>query len=124
MTESKFEKFSDFICEGVLYPLVAAFITTLIPLGALLVFNAEWMWAVWLAFIVYAILGVWLVLLVICFVVNKIIDHREYKAYKEQQARCATCDCYNSDEFEPDCYDCENGSKYKHILIEKDESEE
>lgn len=121
---TKFEKFSEFICEGLLYPLVAAFIATLIPLGALLIFDTEWMWSVWLAFILYAILGVWLVLLVICVIVNKVIDYREDKAYEEQEARCVTCDRYNSDEFEPDCYDCENGSKYQHILIEKDESEE
>lgn len=124
MTESKFEKFSEFICEGLLYPLVAAFIATLIPLGGFLIFEAEWMWSVWLAFILYAILGVWLVLLIICVIINKVIDYREDKAYEAQQARCKTCDCYRNEDFADDCYDCENGSKYKHILIEKDESEE
>ena len=124
MTESKFEKFSEFICEGLLYPLVAAFIATLIPLGALLIFEAEWMWSVWLAFILYAILGVWLGLLIICVIVNKVIDYREDRAYEAQRARCKTCDCYRNEDLADDCYDCENGSKYKHILIEKEESEE
>ena len=115
MTESKFEKFSEFICDGLIYPLVAAFIATLIPFGALLIFDAELLWSVWLAFILCIVLGVWLVLLIICFVVNKVIEHREDKAYEEQQSRCSACNRYNSDGLNLACYDCENGSKYQHI---------
>lgn len=119
---TKFEKFSEFICEGLLYPLVAAFIATLIPLGALLIFNTEWMWSVWLAFILYAITGVWLVLLVICLIVSKVIEYREDKEYETQQKLCESCDCTVNEEL-GGCETCENGSNYKHLLIEK-ESEE
>lgn len=91
---TRFEKFSEFICEGLIYPLVAAFIATLCPLGALLVFNAELMWMVWVAFVVYIITGIWLVLLLICLTVTKIIE------------RCENCEEIDRDGRE-------------HIIIEK-----
>ncbi len=124
MTESKFDKFYDFICKYAIFPLALAFIFTLISLGVFYIFHIEWMWAVWTAFILDIISSIWLLILIICMITNMIIEHREYKAFKAQEFRCNTCDRYHSDEFEPACYECENGSKYQHILIEKYESEE
>ena len=124
MIESKFEKFAEFIMQWVFIPLVLSFIACLIPLATLLFWEIELMWSVYVAFGTFAITGVWLILLVISMIGMGIINYREDKAYEAQQARCKTCDCYRNEDFADDCYDCENGSKYKHILIEKEESEE
>ena len=115
---TRFERFSGFICENIIYPLVVAFIFTLIPLGALFIWHTELMWAVITAFIIYAILGVWLIMLVICLTANKIIDFRENRFYK----KCQTCDHYDDDT--NSCLTCTKCSNYQKILIEKDESEE
>ena len=124
MTESKFDKFYEFICDKIIYPIAVAFMFGIVPLVGLFVYHTEWAWSIWTSFILYAIAVLWFLILIICLIANKIIEHREYKARKAQEFRCSTCDRYHSDEFEPECYECENGSKYQHILIEKDESEE
>ena len=124
MTESKFDKFYYFICDKLIFPLAVAVVFGLIPLIGLFIYHTEWVWAIWTSFILYAIAVLWFFVLIICLIVAKIIAYREYKEHKAQEARCSTCDRYISEEFEPECYDCENGSKYQHILIEKDESEE
>ena len=124
MIENKFDKFYEFICDKILYPIVVALVFGVIPLVGFFVYHAEWVWSIWTAFILYAIVIIWFVVMIICLIISRVIEHREYKARKTQEFRCSTCDRYHSDEFEPECYECENGSKYQHILIEKDESEE
>lgn len=121
---TKFERFAEFIIEGLIYPLIVAFISTLIPLGLWFIWNIEVMWLVYLAYAIYCVVGVWLVLFVISMIGNKIIEWREDIKFHEKMKRCRTCDCFGDLEFAEDCYECKNGSNYRHILIEKDESEE
>lgn len=120
---SKFKRFSYFIEDKMLYPLTITLIVTLIPLLGWFVFETEWMWAVWAAFILDSITVIWLLLSLFCLICNKIIDYREEKRLKAKQyEKCKTCDHY--DDSTDSCLYCNHGNRYQHILIEKDESEE
>lgn len=83
---TKFEKFAEFIMQGVIYPLVITFVTCLLPVVIYFTNGAEVMWLVNLGGVFACITAVWLVLFLVVFTAVKIIEWREDIRWRKENA--------------------------------------
>ena len=81
---TKFKKFSELICVGLIYPLVLAFVTNVTADGIFFFAGIEVMWLITAGFILYAITAIWSVLYLVIITVNKIIEWREERQRRKE----------------------------------------
>lgn len=82
---TKFEKFSEFICVGLIYPLVLTLVAIVAAGGIFFFTGAEIMWLISACFILSAITAVWAVLFLVVITVNKIIEWREDRQWRKER---------------------------------------
>ena len=81
---TKFEKFSEFICVGLIYPLVLTLVASSAAGGIFFFSSVEVMWLIASCFILAAITAVWGVLFLVVLTVNKIIEWREDRQWRKE----------------------------------------
>lgn len=79
---SKYEKFSEFVQEYVIWPLALAFLA-IIGSVFVVMWCESFMWAIYTALIISAIAGVWTLLWAVCRTIDDILWK---KACKEREA--------------------------------------
>lgn len=82
---TKFDKFYEFITEYMIYPLGLAFISIIAAVVACGIMQTEIMWMFITAAVITVITALWLGVFLVAFTINKVIEWREERQYREEQ---------------------------------------
>lgn len=80
----KFEKFANFVIEGALFPLIVALVASVLQLVLLFTNSAVFGMFLNVTVVCIGVAAIWMVLFLVAFVGEKIIDWREVRKYRKE----------------------------------------
>ncbi len=82
---TKFEKFSEVVMGGFIYPLILALVFDITVISLYFFAGVELMWLVYATFALCILAGIWGVVFLVVLTINKIAEFREERRWKRQQ---------------------------------------
>lgn len=79
---TKFERFREKVMEYFVVPIIVSLILCMANFVVLAFFQIEAMWLIYLTAVAFALLGVYAVVFIVCFIVDKVEEYKEEKQRK------------------------------------------
>lgn len=83
---TKFEKFSEFICTGYIYPMVLTVVSIIISIAIYFYTGLELFWLINAAVVLSIICAVWGVVFLVVITISKVIEWREDRQWRKEHS--------------------------------------
>lgn len=83
---TKFEKFSEVVLCGFIYPLILVLVADIASLSIYFFTDAEPMWLFYVTFAMLILAAVWGVVFLVVLTINKIVEWREERQFELDRA--------------------------------------
>ena len=81
---TKFEKFSEVVIDGFIYPVVLALVSIIAGISIYVFAGIELMWMVYVALTLCALTGIWGIAFLTVITVTKVAEWREERQWRKE----------------------------------------